>query len=46
MRTTTSSLKFLTTEYRQLPCNISILHAVEITVSNHTGPLVSGICVL
>jgi hypothetical protein len=46
MGTTTSSLKFSTTEYRQFPRYISILHTVEITVSNQTGPLVSGICVL
>ncbi len=46
MGTATSSLKFPTTKYRQFPCYISILHAVEITVSNQTGPLVSGICVL
>ena len=41
-----SSLKFPTNEYRQFPRYISIFHTVEITVSNQTGPLVSGICVL
>ena len=46
MRPTSPALTFLTSEQRQLSRNLSILHAVEITVSNHTGPPLVGICVL
>ena len=45
-RARSMSLTFLASEQRQLARNFSIRHAVEITVSYHTGPLLVGTCVV